>query len=132
MRKGIVIVLSIILCLVSVGAERREPHYESLDFEAAGFQKMHTTAYCMGEVTANGSKVHAGGCACNPHLGDVAIIYTLDGKYLGIYECNDTGGTQGLQSGTVIDVYKPNLTMCESWMKLTGGKVYVLWVEGKG
>lgn len=132
MRKAIVILFAVLVCIVSVGAERREPHNESIDFEAAGFQKMHTTAYCMGEVTANGSKVHTGGCACNPHLGDVAIVYTLDGKYLGIYECNDTGGTQGLQNGTVIDVYRKNLTMCETWMKITGGKVYVLWVKGKG
>lgn len=114
------------------GACRKEPHQEEIDWQAQGFEVMATTAYCMGHHTANGSKVHSGGCACNTHVGDVAIIYTVDGRYLGIYECNDTGATQGLQNGTVIDVYRKNLTQCESWMRLTGGKVYVLWVKGKG
>lgn len=134
MRKAIVTIIVVLICILSIGAERNEPLQNDgyIDFEAAGFQMMHTTAYCMGHHTANGSKVHTGGCACNPHLGDVAIVYTIDGKYLGIYECNDKGGTDGLKAGTVIDVYRPTYTMCESWMKLTGGKVYVLWIEGNG
>ena len=80
--------------------------------DTSQMQLMYTTAYYQGEITANGSKVHHGGAACNPHLGDVAIVYTVDGKYLGTYEINDTGGTEGLHNGTVIDVYRKNLTMC--------------------
>ena len=79
MRKGIIITIAIIACIFSIGATRYEPHQEEIDFAGQGFVKMHTTAYCMGHHTANGSKVHTGGCACNPHLGDVAIVYTLDG-----------------------------------------------------
>lgn len=123
MRK-ILIVIFCIFCALSIGAGAR--------VDTSNMQLMYTTAYHRGHHTANGSKVHIGGCACNPHLGDVAIIYTVDGQYLGMYECNDTGGTQGLQNGTVIDVYRKNLTQCETWMKITGGKVYVLWVKGKG
>ena len=105
---------------------------KEVDFVSQGFEVMNATAYCQGEVTANGSKVHSGGCACNPHLGDIAIVYTLDGDYLGLYECNDTGGTDGLKNGTVIDIYRKNYTQCQSFMKITGGKVYVMWIEGKG
>jgi hypothetical protein len=123
MRK-VLIVIFCIFCALSIGAGTR--------VDTSNMQLMHTTAYYKGHHTANGSKVHIGGCACNPHLGDVAIIYTVDGQYLGMYECNDTGATQGLQNGTVIDVYRKNLTQCETWMKITGGKVYVLWVKGKG
>jgi hypothetical protein len=123
MRK-VLIVIFCIFCALSIGAGTR--------VDTSNMQLMHTTAYYRGHHTANGSKVHIGGCSCNPHLGDVAIIYTVDGQYLGMYECNDTGGTQGLQNGTVIDVYRKNLTQCETWMKITGGKVYVLWIEGKG
>lgn len=105
---------------------------EAEEFSLEGFEIMNATAYYQGEVTANGSKVHSGGCACNPHLGDVAIVYTLDGDFLGLYECNDTGGTEGLKNGTVIDIYRKNYTQCQSFMKLTGGKVYVKWIDGKG
>ena len=132
MRKGIIITIAIIACIFSIGATRYEPHQEEIDFVGQGFVKMHTTDYCMGHHTANGSKVHTGGCACNPHLGDVAIVYTLDGQFLGYYECNDTGSTDGLTNGTVIDVYRNNLTQCEMYMKITGGKVWVKWIEGNG
>jgi len=134
MKRGTVLVLLVAVLLISQGAERHEPHQESIDWKAQGFQKMHATAYCVGHHTANGSAVHGGGCACNPHLGDLAIVYTLDGKFLGYYECNDTGGTQGLQNGTVIDIYRKNLTQCQMLMKLLGAeqKVYVKWIEGNG
>lgn len=132
MRKGIIITIAIIACIFFIGATKNEPHQEEIDFAGQGFVKMHTTAYHQGEITANGSKVHTGGCACNPHLGDIAIVYTLDGQFLGIYECNDTGSTNGLTNGTVIDVYRNNYTQCEMYMKLTGGKVWVKWIEGNG
>ena len=134
MRKVILLIFAIIVCIVSVGAERREPHNESIDWEAQGFQKMHATAYCMGHHTANGSAVHEGGCACNPHLGEVAIVYTTSGQYLGMYECNDTGSAPGLVAGRTIDIYRCNLTRCQSFMKAIGtnGTVYVKWVKGDG
>lgn len=131
-KRLMVCIVALIVWFVSIGAERREPHQEEIDFAGQGFVKMHTTAYHQGEITANGSKVHTGGCACNPHLGDIAIVYTLDGQFLGYYECNDTGSTSGLTNGTVIDVYRNNYTQCEMYMKLTGGKVWVKWIEGNG
>ena len=125
-RAGLIVFL---LLFSSVSAEAEE-----IDFEGQGFETLYATAYCMGEVTANGSKVHVGGCACNPHLGEVAIVYTLDGEYLGLYEVNDVGGTDGLKNGDVIDFYRPNLTMCRSLMKIIGPsqKVYVRFIDGKG
>lgn len=137
MRKVMIFIFALIVCIVSVGAERREPHYESIDWEGQGFQKMHVTAYYKGHHTANGSAVHEGGCACNPHLGDVAIVYTTSGQYLGIYECNDTGSASGLVNGTTIDIYRSNLTRCQMLMKITATEsgssmVYVKWVKGDG
>ncbi len=129
MRKVLMIAFVVIVCVVSIGAERRE--YQ-IRIDPAGLQLMHTTAYHTGTTTANGSAVHIGGCACNPHLGDVAIIYTTDGEYLGMYECNDTGSTEGLKAGTVIDVYYPTLAECTRWMIKTRGKVRVMWVKGNG
>ena len=139
MRKLTLIIITIIVFMlyhiVSNAAERGEqvPQSDQIDWQAQGFIKMNATAYHMGETTRNGSEVHTGGCAASPdHLGDVAIIYTLDGDYLGLYECNDTGGTDGLNNGYVIDIYRTNYTQCQSLMRLTGGKVYVKWIKGEG
>ena len=131
-KRIVLIIVAAIICIISVGAERREPHRESIDFEGQGFQKMYTTAYCMGHHTADGSAVFEGGCACSEeHIGDVAIIYNLEGEFLGYYICNDTGAG-GVEQGTVIDVYRTEYDRCVDWMEVTQGKCWVKWIEGDG
>lgn len=135
MKRIFIIAFVLIIWIASIGAERNEPLQNDghIDFEAAGFQKMATTAYCMGHHTADGSPVHEGGCAINAeHLGQIAIVYTTDGNFLGYYEVNDVGGTEGLKAGRVIDIYRCNLTRCESYMKVTQGKVWVKFIDGNG
>lgn len=127
-----VILLVLVICFVSLGAERREPHQEEINFSEAGFTQMYTTAYIIHGTTATGGETRPGICACNPHLGEVAIVYTLDGQYLGMYECTDTGITDGLKNGTVLDVWRVNMTQAESYMKLTQGRVWVRWISGNG
>ena len=127
-----VIILALVICFVSLGAERNEPHQEELDFEAAGFQQMHTTAYVIHGTTATGTPTRPGICACNPHLGEVAIVYTLDGDYLGMYEVVDTGITNGLINGTVIDVWRCNMTQATNYMRITEGRVWVKFIKGNG
>lgn len=130
MRQGLIAIV-ITIWILSVGAGKAEPE---IDLEAQGFQVMNTTAYCVGHHTANGSPVHHGGCASSlDRIGQIAIVYTLDGNFLGYYECNDTGAEGGgVRNGTVLDIYRKNLTMCAGYMKITGGKVYVKWIEGDG
>ena len=130
MRKGLIILLAIIACITMIGAERKEQTYDnSIDFEGQGFQKMKATAYCMGHHTANGDAVYTGGCAASSeHLGDVAIIYTAKGEYLGMYYCNDTGG-QPIEDGYVIDLYRKNLTQCQMFMRLIAPSDYTVWVK---
>ena len=127
-----VIILALVICFVSLGAERREPHQEEIDFTAAGFEQMHTTAYVIHGKTATGIETRPGICACNPHVGEIAIIYTLDGDYLGMYECVDKGATQGLINGTVIDVWRCNMTQATNYMRITEGRIWVKWVKGNG
>lgn len=130
MRKVILVLGLLIICIGSISASASEP---TIAFEDNDFHLMRTTGYCIGEITANGSAVHEGGCASSEeHLGDVAIIYTLDGEYLGMYECNDLGGAEGIQMGCVIDVYFESLDRCKEWMSKTGGKVMVKYVHGEG
>lgn len=128
MRKGLIAIV-ITIWILSVGAGNKGT------VDTSYMETMYTTAYYMGTVTATGVPVHPGVAACNTHVGDVAIIYSMGGKYLGTYEVCDVGATEGLKAGRVIDVWKSNYTMCEGWMKLVakdGGRVKVLWIEGKG
>lgn len=134
MRKAIVIILTVLICITSIGAERNVDN--SIDFSGQGFEKMYATAYCVGHTTANGSKVHEGGCACSiDHIGEVAIVYTLDGEFIGYLECNDTGAEGGgVRAGNVIDVYKSDMEKCKEFMTLIGTeqKVWVKWIQGEG
>lgn len=129
-RAGLTILVTLSLLTSSFPVDAAE----TIDFDGQGFEIMYCTAYCVGEITANGSKVHEGGCACNPRLGQVAIVYTLGGEYIGLFECNDTGKTNGLKKGTVIDIYRNDYDRCVDLMKLVGKsqKVYVKWIDGKG
>ena len=123
------ILIVLALCLISCGATRGE-RVNSVD--TSGMQKMYTTAYCLHGTTASGGTTRPHIAACNPHLGDVAIIYSVDGEYLYTAEITDKGITDGLIAGNVIDVWFDTYEECEEWMRTTGGKCFVLWVDGKG
>lgn len=136
MRKAIVIVFAIIICIVSVGAERNEPFKGSIAWDEQGFTKMYATAYCVGHHTANGDAVYEGGCASSlDHIGDVAIVYTLDGEFMGYFFCNDTGAEGGgVRAGTVLDIYRSDYERCVELMEQIGKEqmVFVKWVKGEG
>ena len=100
--------------------------------EEVEIEELYTTAYMCGHHTALGVPVHVGCAACNPRLGYVGVIYSLDGEYLMTVEVNDTGNTQGLQNGSVIDCYFPTYEECKAWMAKTGGRIKVVWIKGEG
>ena len=134
MRKGIIITIALLACIFFIGASRREPHQEEIDFVGQGFVKMSATAYCVGHHTADGSAVFEGGCASSlDHIGDVAIVYTIDGEFLGYYFCNDTGGEK-VRSGEILDIYRSDYQRCKEFMQKIGKEqvVYVRWIDGKG
>ena len=106
MRKGIAFFLIAVL-LFSCGASRREP-VNSVD--TSQMQKMYTTAYCLHGITANGGTTRKGICACNTHLGDMAVIYSINGDFLGMYEVTDTGSTEGLTEARCPDT-SPNSSL---------------------
>lgn len=133
MRNKITAILTAALLLMPIPAQAM---YSDLCFDIAweeqGFQKMHTTAYMIQGVTASGIYTHPGICACNTHLGEVAVVYSRDGRYLGTFECIDTGITDGLKAGTVIDVWFETYDECKEWMTVSRGKCYVKWIKGQG
>ena len=59
------------------------------------------------------------------------------GDYIGMWECLDTGGTDGLKNGTVVDVWQQDLESCQDFMDMVyedgcQGEVYIQVIEGKG
>ena len=106
-------------------------------------KKGHATAYIVSGTTASGSQTRNGICAgAKEYLGCVIVIYqrlpdNSLGDYIGTYECLDTGGTDGLKNGTVIDVWQPNSEAVQEFMNTVyendcQGKIYIQVIEGKG
>lgn len=106
-------------------------------------QKAHATAYCLSGTMASGQQTRDGVCAgAKEYLGCVIVVYQRlpddsIGDYIGTWECLDTGGTDGLKNGTVIDVWQQDLESCQNFMDLIyedgcQGKVYIQVIEGEG
>lgn len=130
MRKVILIIGIILICMISISASADSLKWpEVFESDEVEFHKMHTTAYCLHGVTGSGGTTHPGIAACDPYLGQIAVIYTLEGEYLGMYEVTDTGGTDAIRAGHVIDVWFDDLEQCKEWMRTTKGKVMVYFVD---
>ena len=95
--------------------------------------KMRCTVYTGGGITKSGKKVREGFIASNnSNLGKVALLYTEDGKFIGAFECEDTGSAHWLKDGTAIDVYRENKSACREWISTYGDYVLVQWIDAEG
>ena len=61
-----------------------------------------------------------------------AILYTIDGNYIGIFECRDIGGHYKLRDSTGIDIYRDDMSRAKEWTATYGDYVLVQWVEAGG
>lgn len=92
-----------------------------------------STAYCLQGVTASGEITHEGICAgAKKYLGKTIEIYqrlpnNTPGRYLGTFQCLDTGNTKAIKKGICIDVWMPNMDKCKEWMN----KVYADGCNGR-
>lgn len=95
-------------------------------------QKVRCTCYLpTGNKTADGTVPYEGIIASNrDHLGDVAVLYSVDGEFIGFFECRDIGGHRKLRNGTAIDVYRDNMDRAWEWVGEWGDYVYIYWIEG--
>lgn len=79
---------------------------------------IESTAYCHGEITADGSRVRKGIAAAKKEwMGLTAILYEVKedgtiGPLVGFYEIKDTGGDYRIKDGTCIDIYMPEEEDC--------------------
>lgn len=82
----------------------------------------HATAYCITGVTASGEYTKPGICAAKKEwLGKTIMVYQKlpdgnIGELIGIYECLDTGGTKGIKSGKVVDIWQPDMDSVQKFM----------------
>jgi len=96
---------------------------------------IRTTVYYAheGAKTATGKEARYGIIAYKPeYYGKTCILYTQDMEYIGVFECEDTGGHR-VKTGKVLDVYTgTTLESCYEWVEQNGTHCYVQWVESEG
>ena len=127
MKKALAIIASLLmLSPLTVSAE---------DEIAGSLPLVRTTVYYAheGAKTATGKTARYGMVAYDPaYFGKTCILYTEDMRYIGIFECEDTGGHR-VRTGQVLDVYTgTSLESCYDWVEENGTHCYVQWVESEG
>ena len=127
MKKALAIIASLLmLSPLSVSAE---------DEVTGSLPLVRTTVYYAkeGAKTATGKEARYGIVAYDPdYFGKTCILYTEDMRYIGIFECEDTGGHR-VKTGKVLDVYTgTTLESCYEWVEQNGTHCYVQWVESEG
>lgn len=127
MKKALAIIASLLmLSPLTVSAE---------DEIAGSLPLVRTTVYYAheGAKTATGKTARYGMVAYDPaYFGKTCILYTEDMRYIGIFECEDTGGHR-VRTGQVLDVYTgTTLESCYDWVEQNGTHCYVQWVESEG
>ena len=94
---------------------------------SADAYKVRCTCYIpTGNPTASGIYPHEGIIATNrEHLGESAMLFTIDGEFIGYFDSMDTGGHEGLKNGTRIDVYRDTLDRAYEWVATYGDYVLI-------
>ncbi len=127
MKKALAIIASLLmLSPLTVSAE---------DEIAGSLPLVRTTVYYAheGAKTATGKTARYGMVAFDPaYFGKTCILYTEDMRYIGVFECEDTGGHL-IRTGQRIDVYTgTTLESCYDWVEQNGTHCYVQWVDSEG
>lgn len=119
------------LCSIDVHAAR------SIDYYKAP-QVVRATCYVQTGITKSGQHTREGVLAGRKEwLGCAAVLYKVNkngtiGEAIGIYEFLDTGGTKGLNNGTVIDVWVDGMDGLETWVNTYGDYVYLQIIPAQG
>lgn len=97
-------------------------------------QKIRCTCYLpTGNRTYDGTVPYEGIVASNKeHLGDMALLWTMDGEWIGIFECRDIGGGRMLKNGTAIDIFRNDMDSAKEWIGTYGDYVQIIWIPAEG
>ena len=123
------IIAGIMLSPLTVSAEDEI----ASDVSEVQMKLIRTTVYDgPSDHTATGRKAEYGIVAFDPaYIGKTCILYTEDMRYIGIFECQDTGGYY-VKTGQILDVYCPTRQACYDWVAENGMFCYVQWIESEG
>lgn len=97
-------------------------------------QTVRCTCYLpTGHCTASGVMPYEGIVASNrDHLGDMCLIFDMEGNFIEMMECRDVGGHRKLRNGTAIDVYRDSMDRAKEWIRTYGDYVQIIWLEADG
>lgn len=86
-----------------------------------------------GNKTYSGQVPYVGGCAVNKeHLGQVAMLFDADMRFLGYWEVNDIGGNSLLRQGKAVDIFQETMEDARAFISENGDHGYVVWLEADG
>ena len=137
MKRVISLLIAVVIFLTPISANATGVNSEPT------LLKAKATAYILKGTTASGEETREGICAAKKEwLGCTIIMYQrlpddTVGMFIGAYEVKDTGGTKGIKSGKVIDVWRPSLDDAQAFMDavyLDGckGNVYIQVLQADG
>ena len=124
MKKYLIGILSTLIVLSSFKSARIDAGAGNKFVEPV---KMRVTCYtATGNPTATGVMPFEGGCAAKRDwMGDVAVVYTLEGEFVAYLDINDTGGHGRIKDSSSIDVYRDTLAGCYEWVEKYGDYMLV-------
>lgn len=99
-----------------------------------GFERIRCTCYLpTGNKTADGTVPYEGIIASNrEHIGDIALLYTEDMVYIGLYEVRDLGGHKDIKNGSRIDMFCENEESMKQFISSYGDYVLIKWIKAEG
>ena len=66
------------------------------------------------------------------HIGDIALLYTEDMVYIGMYEVRDLGGHKDIKNGTRIDMFCETEESMKEFISTYGDYVLIKWIKAEG
>lgn len=126
--------LLISVILASIVPAHVTPGIEYLDILTREYEEepqvMRCTCYLpTGNRCYDGTPTAKGVISSNvEHIGQTAILYTLDDELIGVFECHDIGGNVMLRNGTAIDLYRDTMEEARKWIATYGDYVKVRWI----
>ena len=97
-------------------------------------QEIRISCYIpTGNCTYSGQMPYVGGCAANKeHMGQTAMVFDAEYRFLGFYEVNDIGGNSLLKQGKALDIYQETLEDAQNFIRENGDHGFVIWLDAEG
>lgn len=86
-----------------------------------------------GNRTYSGQVPYVGGCAVNKeHLGQTAMLFDAEYRFIGYYEVNDIGGNSLLKQGKAIDIFQETMEDARNFISENGDHGFVVFIDADG